>query len=125
MFYVGKLDRRIYSCVIPDIITDEVIITDERILHIKERHPGDFERYMRYLGEVVQAPDYILEANKPNTAVVLKEIEENDVKFKIILRLKVQHDPVGYKNSILSFWVVGETSWKKNLKNKTILYKRV
>ena len=34
---IGKLDKGIYSCVTDDIATDEVIITDERIRHIKER----------------------------------------------------------------------------------------
>ena len=38
--YVGKIDREVYSCVAGDIVTDEVIITDERVQHIKERHPG-------------------------------------------------------------------------------------
>ena len=36
---VGRIDRKLYSCVAPDILTDEVVITDERIEHIKERHP--------------------------------------------------------------------------------------
>ena len=37
---LGKIDREVYSCVAGDIVTDEVIITDERVQHIKERHPG-------------------------------------------------------------------------------------
>ena len=41
--YVGKLDKNIYKCVTDDITTDEVIITDERISHIKDHHPGHFE----------------------------------------------------------------------------------
>ena len=42
MYYVGKIDIRIFRCINPDIITDDVIITDERISHIKERHPNDY-----------------------------------------------------------------------------------
>lgn len=38
---VGKINKDIYKCVMDDILTDEVIITDERIQHIKERHPND------------------------------------------------------------------------------------
>lgn len=122
--YVGKINRGIFSCVTPDIITDEVIITDERIAHIKERHPGDFERYVEYLTRIVETPDKILGANKPNTGVILKEIEDSGEKFKVILRVKVENDPADYRNSVLSFWKIGDTTWKKDMKNKKILYSR-
>lgn len=121
---IGRIDRGIYSCITKDIATDEVVITDERIQHIKERHPGDYERYVGYIAQIVEAPDYILEANKPNTGVVLKEIKSNGEKFKVVLRLKIESDPTDYRNSVLSFWHIGDTTWKKNIKNKKVLYKR-
>lgn len=121
---VGKIDRNIYKCITADIVTDEVIITDERIGHIKERHPNDYERFCSYIPEIIANPDYIIEANKPNTGVILKEIEEHGEKFKLVLRIKVEGDPDEYKNSIMTFWHIGETTWKKSLKNKKVLYKR-
>lgn len=121
--FVGKIDRELYSCVSEDITTDEVIITDERVQHIKERHPNDYERFVDYMPSIIAQPDYILAANKANTAVLLKEVVDNGEKFKLILRLKVHSDPIGYKNSIISFWHIGETTWRKSLKNKKILYK--
>lgn len=124
VYSVGKIDRDIYKCITEDIVTDEVIITDERIQHIKERHPNDYERFYSYIPEIINDPDYIIEANKPNTAVVLKEIEERGEKFKLVLRIKVQGDPEEYKNSIMTFWHIGETTWRKTLKNKTVLYKK-
>lgn len=124
VYFVGRIDRKIYSCVTEDIVTDEVIITDERIAHIKERHPNDYERFYRYIPEVIENPDYILQASRPDTAVILKEIIENSEKFKLVLRFKIKGDPDDYKNSIMSFWRIGETTWRKNIKNKNILYKR-
>lgn len=121
---VGKINREIYKCITSNIVTDEVIITDERIMHIKERHPDDYERFYSYIPAIIDSPDYIIEANKPNTAVILKEIKENGEKFKLVLRIKVESDPDGYKNSIMTFWHIGEMTWKKSLKNKNILYKR-
>ena len=121
---VGKIDKNIYKCITEDIVTDEVIITDERIQHIKERHPNDYERFYSYIPEIIENPDYIIEANKSNTAVILKEIEEQGEKFKLVLRLKVESDPVEYKNSVMTFWYIGDTTWRKSLKNKKILYKR-
>ena len=121
---VGRINREIYKCVTPDIVTDEVVITDERIAHIQERHPDDYERFVSYIPQIINAPDFIVEANKANTAVLLKEIEEQGDRFKLILRIKVEINPAEYKNSVLSFWHIGETTWKKTLKNKKILYKR-
>lgn len=60
---VGKIDVRKYSCVVSDIKTDEVIITDERIYHIIERHPNDYERFCSYIPQIIDDPDYIIEAN--------------------------------------------------------------
>lgn len=59
---VGKIDQEIYQCITNDIVTDEVIITDERIEHIKERHPNDYERFCSYIPEMISNPDYIIEA---------------------------------------------------------------
>lgn len=123
VYTVGKIDRNIYKCITKDIVTDDVIITDERIQHIKERHPNNYECFCGYIPDIIKNPDYIIEANKPNTAVILKEIEDQGEKFKLVLRLKVKSDPAEYKNSIMTFWHIGDTTWRKSLKNKKILYK--
>lgn len=122
--YVGKIDREIYKCVTPDIKTDEVIITDERVAHIKERHPNDYEQYFNYVSDIIKYPDYILEANKPNTAFILKHIIENEKNYQIVLRLSTSNDPVDYKNSIITFLKVDEKRYKRYLRTKKILYKR-
>lgn len=94
---VGKIDQEIYQCITNDIVTDEVIITDERIEHIKERHPNDYERFCSYIPEMISNPDYIIEANKPNTGVILKEIEEHGEKFKLVLVLKSREIPMNIR----------------------------
>ncbi len=70
MHTVGYIDKEKYRCIAENIITDEVIITNERIEHIRQRHPYDYERFMKYLPEIIQNPDYIIKANKVNTAVI-------------------------------------------------------
>ena len=125
MHIVGRIDRKIYECITDDITTDEVIITEERIQHIVERHPNDYEQYYAYLKTVVEDPDYIIEANKPNTALILKEIIESDERqFKTILRLKTSKDNKVFKNSIITFMKKNEKEWSRLIRNKRILYKR-
>ncbi|MDO4864283.1 MAG: PBECR2 nuclease fold domain-containing protein [Ruminococcus sp.] len=120
---VGNINLDIYKCITDDIQTDEVVITDSQIDHIKERHPNDYERFGMYFKEIVENPDYIIEANKPNTALILKEITENGEKFKTVLRLVTSTDNPEYKNSIITFMKIDEKDWKRILKNKKVLYK--
>lgn len=120
---VGNLDIEKYRVVTDQIRTDEVIITDERIQHIKDRHPNDFERYAQYITRIVENPDYILEANKPNTAFLLKEFLEDGERFQLIVRLAVEGDAPGYKNSVITFLKVEEKRYRRYLRTKKILYK--
>ena len=122
MQVVGKIDREIYMVVTPEITTDELIITDERIIHIKESHPGDYELLAPHLQYMTAEPDFILVSSRPNTAVILKNID--GVLGKLVLRLRVPEDPEDYKNSIITGMVIDEQSWKRLTKPKKTLYKR-
>lgn len=125
MHTIGKIDREIYKCVTEDIVTDEIIITDERIGHIKTQHPNDFERYCEYLTQAVINPDYIIGANKPGTALVLKEFADSDSKqFKTIVRLKTSTDNPEFKNSVITFMKINKKEWNRLIRNKQVLYKR-
>ena len=123
MLYIGKLDIEIYKCVTADIQTDEVIITDERIQHIKERHPDDFERYCQYMREIIENPEYIIEANKPRSALLLKTFTEGEDVFKTVLRLITADDDPEFKNSIITFMKIDDKEYKRLVKNKKVLYK--
>jgi hypothetical protein len=93
--YIGKLNKELYQVVTADIDSDEVIITDERIEHIALHHPGDYERYKQYMLEAIQCPDYIVEANRPNTALILKEIRIFMNKMlKSVRKLLMQDKPI-------------------------------
>lgn len=121
--YIGKIDKSIYKCVSDDIVSDEVIITNSQIEHIKQNHPNDYERFNSYFKEIVENPDFILEANKPNTALILKEITSENEKFKTILRLVTSADNPSYKNSIITFMKIDDKEWRRLIKNKKTLYK--
>ena len=125
MNFVCKLDLELYKAVSDDIQTDEVIITDERIRHVQERHPDDYERFSRYLVEIIQQPDYIIRDDRPDTGLVLKEIVmgEKEEHFRIALRLATARDPQHYKNSIITFLKIRKKEWERLIRNKEILYR--
>lgn len=121
---VGKINKEIYKCITVEIATDEVIITNERIKHIQERHPDDYERYYRYLKEIVEHPQYIIETNRPYTALILKEFLERREQFKTVVRLTTSHDNPDFKNSVITFMKINEKEWSRLIRNKKILYKK-
>lgn len=121
---VGKIDKDIYKCITEDIVTDEVIITDERIRHIIDRRGKEFyEKYGDKFISILQDPDFIFQ-DKKNTALVCKEFAVDDKYINIALRLVVSTDNPEYKNSIIT--AVGESTkrFRQRLRNNEPLYKK-
>ena len=123
MNFVCKLDKNLYKIISENISSDEVIITDRAIEHIKNSHADDFENFSKYFSEIIADPDYILEANKPNRALILKEIELENKKLKLILRLQTSADNPEFKNSIVTFQHISDKRFNRYIKNAKILYK--
>ena len=106
-------------------MTEEVILTDERIKHIKEHHPGDYEKYNKYLKKIIETPDYILEDEKnTDTVIYLKTIKDNNKNLQIVLKLVTKITNKNHKNSILTFWKIKEKTLHQLLRNKKIIYKK-
>lgn len=124
MQYVGKIDPNIYKVIEPIIQETQVVITERQIQHIKDRHPSDYEKFSIYLPQIIADPDYILEANRPHTAFILKSFESGGHQFEVILRLKALEDPEGYYNSIITFLKVDKKRYERYLRTKKILYKK-
>ena len=116
------LDIEKYRCIAPDISTREVIITAERIEHIKSHHPGHFEEIEPFLAAAVEAPDYILEDAR-NTGLILKAVCGNGLRLQVVLRIHTSTDAAGFKNSVISAWKISEARWNNYLRSKKILYK--
>lgn len=124
MYPVGKIDRNIFSCITEDIVTDEVIITDNQIQHILQRHPEAFEKILNQLELTITEPDFIIEDKHPNTGLVIKQVETNTESIQVVLRICTSKDEPGYKNSVISCWQISESRLQNYLRNKRILYIR-
>lgn len=124
MYFVGKLNKEIFRCISKDIRTDEVIITEERIQHVNDRHPGEHEKIKEYLKEAVENPDYIIADKHPDTGLIIKEIKMKDTYIQLVLRVCTSKDEIEFKNSVLSLWEISERRLQNYLRNKSILYKR-
>lgn len=123
---VGKIDIEKYRCIAEDIVTDEVIITPERIRHIKERRgEGFYEKYESYFPMILSDPDYIFPDDRINTVIVCKVIGEGESAINLVLRLVVEGDDPNYKNSILTAVRENKKRFAQRLRNHTPIYKKI
>ncbi len=120
---IGIIKKEYFKKITKNIITDEVILTRERYVHIMEGHKKDFELYANVLNDIIEEPDYILKDYKnENTAMVIKHIDNTNIN--VILRLAIGNDNIHTKNSIMTLYRIRDKNLKKlQEKNKTI-YKR-
>lgn len=124
MQVICKIDKDIYSCVADDIVSEDVVLRAERIGHIQDHHPDDYERYGQYIREMIEEPDYIIETARPKTAFVLKSFEVDEQQFRLILRLHTTTDDPKFENSVITFQYVRAKEYRRLIKNKKVLYKR-
>lgn len=126
MIYIGKLDRKKLGKYKEKIITEDVILTEERIRHIQEHHPGDHENYKKYIKEIINYPDYIINDNKNiETVLFIKKIKENNKNIQIVIRLNTNKNKDNKSNSILTLWKIKLKTYNQIIRNKEILWKNI
>lgn len=103
--------------------TSEIIVTGERIAHIRERHFIDYELFEKYGAQCVQNPDYIIKDNKnENTVFMVKRLP--NINLNVISKLALDTDKSGLKNSVMTFYRIRERNLKKLITKNTLLYKK-
>ena len=127
VYPMGQLSE-LYGCIEEasdkKFLTREVVLTGKQIYHMnfeQPHHPLAYDQYGRHIPEILRDPDYILEG-KRGCYLLLKQI--GDDYFVLVLWIKVKEQPEFFKNSIHTFYRLGETKWNQFLRNKKILYKR-
>ena len=121
--YIGKIDRKILNSEFGNLKTDEVVLTDERKLHIQERHPNDFALFDKNCRSILTSPDLVLKDVKhENTAFIIKHVEQTNIN--VILKLSVLDDKKHPKNSIMSAYRIRDKNVKKLEKTHKTLYKK-
>lgn len=124
MHLVAKIDIEKYKCITKDIVTDEVVLTENQRQHIFDRHPDSYISSIEHLQTVFEDPDYIIEDKHKNTGLIVKELLVNDRYIQLVLRLCTSMDDPDYKNSIISCWEISDKRLQNYLRNRRILYKK-
>ena len=109
---LGKINLQLFKGKFGNILTDEVIITNERIKHIRNHHLEDYDLFKLYGKDCVQFPDLILSDEKHfGTVFMVKKL--SDTNLNMVLRLVLENEDCRLKNSVMTFWKIRES----NLKN--------
>ena len=121
---LGKLNLEIYSCITTDFITDEVIITEEQLSHIREKHPEAYQDTLLYVKDVLDDPDYIFKDKKENSGIVVKKIINEEEHSLWVIKIITSKDNKDYKNSVITGWKITEKRLNNYIRNKNIIYKK-
>lgn len=105
------------------IQTDEIIVTNERIDHIKERHPEDYNLFEKYGKESVSSPDLIIkDVKNKSTVFMIKKLPETNLN--VVVRVVLETDNSKWKNSVMTFYRIRERNLKKLIEKNGVLYKK-
>lgn len=123
MRFVGNINTSILEKEFGRLQTNEIIVTNERIDHIKERHLSDYGLFEEYGRECVQNPDYIIKDNKnKGTVFMVKKLP--DTNLNVVSRLALDTDENGLINSVMTFYRIRERNLKRMLEKNKLLYKK-
>lgn len=104
--------------------TDEIVLTEERIEHIKVRHPADYELFKKFGVQTINEPDVIIKDPKnKNTVFMVCRIENTNLNT--IIRLSVAGmDKAENKNSIMTFYRIRDKNLSKLTAKAKTIYKK-
>ncbi len=122
MHYIGKIDKTKIGKYAKKIITEDVIITDERKLHIYEEHAKDFEIIIRNIDRVILNPREILEDMKnKDTLLFIDKLDKNNLN--VVVKLNTNNNEEHPKNSVMTAWIIRDKNLRKLRKRNKIIYK--
>ena len=118
---LGNLDPSPLISTFGHLQTTEVVVTDERIAHIKERHPEDYLLFEQYGRESILSPDILIQDIK-NVGTVFAVKKLPDTNLNVVLRLVLDTETPDFKNSVMTFYRIREKNLKKLMEKNPVLY---
>ena len=117
MQYITKLDRNKLEKYKKGLITEEVILTDERLYeHILLFHENEYKELRPYLKSIIDNPDYIIEDNRhEDTMIYLKQIKNIEKNGRVVIKLALGQDKEHNKNSIITMMKLNNRTWNQKL----------
>lgn len=120
--YIGRLDKEKLGKYKDKIITEDVILTDERKLHIYENHNKDYDIILSNLSKVVLNPSEILEDLKnKDTLFFIDKLGKNNLN--VVIKLNTTNNKEHPQNSIMTAWIIRNKNLRKLIEKNKSIYK--
>lgn len=122
--YIGKIDAGLFENEFGKLNTNDVILTNERLQHIIDEHPQDYDYFAKYGIQTVTNPDIVIKDGKnENTVFMIAKLENTNLNT--VVRLSVAgKDLSKLDNSIMTFYRIREKNLRKLIERNKVLYKR-
>ncbi len=120
MQYITNLDRKKLGIYENKLITEAVILTDERLYeHILLYHEDEYKQLRPYIKRILENPDYIIEDNRhEGTMIYLKQIDEIEKNGRVVIKLALGQDKEHNKNSIITLMRLNKRTWNQTIRNR-------
>ncbi len=120
MQYITKLDKKKLGEYEKRVITEDVILTEERLYeHILLFHEDEYKQLRPYIKNIIENPDYIVEDNRhEDTMIYLKQIEDIGKNGRVVIKLALGQDEEHNKNSIITMMKLNKRTWNQTIKNR-------
>lgn len=120
---ICELDPKLLGNRFGELQTNDVILMNERINHIKVSHGEDFKLFVGLLKTAIVDPDYVIEdKSHTGTAFYVKKLSNSNLN--VVVRLALSTDKKGRKNSIMTFFRIRNTNLEKLIEKNTLIYKK-
>ena len=116
---IAKLNKTLFKQINIPLLTDEVILTYEKLHHITDRRRELFKQIKDMLPDVIYQPDYIYQDwNDRDNTVVLVKMVGYKMYLNVVIKIAILYDKKHTKNSIITIIKIGEKTFNKIMKNK-------
>ena len=88
---VGKLSARVISLLGLSQKQDQpILLGASNIAHMQARHPTDYQKYGKYIPQILSQPDYVGKNPKDGSIEYVKEFKVNNDYVKVAVRISGQ-----------------------------------
>lgn len=124
---IGEIDPKKYGDP-ENLNTTKTIFTDERAMHIKERHPDIYDLVVKYAKNILEDPDATyLEEGREDTVWAVKQVESDSGKsLQMVVKLSQGQENEGKYNSVITAYTIRSRRIENKAKNGKLklLYKK-
>lgn len=104
------------------IYSNKLILTNERKIHIYEKHLSDYNKIIRGLRKTVLNPSEIIQdKNYDDTLYFIRKIKNGNQN--VVVKINISNDDEHIHNSIISSWIISDSNLKRFYKKGNCIYK--